>query len=199
MGWHGTHMARWLEGRGEKQNQPEPPVNALLLFVFYLKKWLEFILLPGKAASLYDDKIAEFTRKFIYIGFERQTLQWQTPAKTWACWLSHFPWLFYRHINPLLWQVPTKRGIKSKHMYKILLPRETGYLWVFELKIQTWKNKLADVGCWCYGPTPHIYKDSRHDLTGRDALRVATSYHGSHLWDNWCYEKYSTLSPLTLL
>lgn len=91
MGWHGTHMVGWLERRGEKQNHPEPPVYALLLFVFYLKKWLEFILLPGKAASLYDDKIAQFTRKFIYIGFERQTLQWQTPAKTWACCLSHFP------------------------------------------------------------------------------------------------------------
>lgn len=103
-GWHGTHMVGWLEvgaGGEEKQNRPEPPVNALLLFVFYLKKWLEFILLPGKAASLYDDKIAEFTRKFIYIGFERQTLQWQTPAKTWACWLSHFPWQFCRRINPL--------------------------------------------------------------------------------------------------
>jgi len=84
----------------------------------------------------------------------------------------------------------------------------TKYSFPGKLDIQeglSWRSRpertsvLADVCWWCCGPTLHIYNDSRHLLTGGDALRVATSYHGSHLWDNWCYEKYPPLPPLPLL
>lgn len=150
-----TWWGGW-RGRGRRKKWPELPVNALLLFVFYLKKWLEFILLPGKAASLYDDKIAEFTREFIYTGFERQNLQWEAPVKSWVCWLSHFPWPFCRPMNPLLWQVSIKREVKSKRVQVTFSSLGHGCSGGSELKLQLQTNRLLDVCCCCSRPTPHV-------------------------------------------